>query len=111
MDIVIRTDRTRIHFKNTGITLQNNKLRILWEQVTLPYYSMNDRLDLFHYTDHALSLFQRTRPIIITVHDIAYVRFPNLLNKSRRIYKKNILSMSIRKADIIVADSYSAKRN
>jgi glycosyltransferase involved in cell wall biosynthesis len=33
------------------------------------------------------------------------------LNKSRRIYKKNILKISIRKADIIVADSHSTKRD
>ncbi|MFQ5714750.1 MAG: glycosyltransferase [Candidatus Scalinduaceae bacterium] len=111
MGIVIRTDRTRIHFKKSGITLKNNTLRILWEQVTLPYYSMNDRLDLFHYTDHALSSLQRTRPIIITVHDIAYVRFPKLLNKSRQIYKKCILKMSIKKAALIIADSCSTKRD
>jgi glycosyltransferase involved in cell wall biosynthesis len=111
MGIVIRTDRTKIQFKKSGIAPKNNTLRILWEQVTLPYYSMNDRLDLFHYTDHSLSILKRTHPVIITVHDIAYVRFPNLLNKSRRIYKKNILKMSIKKADIIVADSYSTKRD
>ncbi len=111
MGIVISTDRTRIQFKKSGLALKNNTLRILWEQVTLPYYSMNDRLDLFHYTDHSLSILQRTHPAIITVHDIAYVRFPQLLNKSRQIYKKYILNMSIKRADIIVADSYSTKRD
>jgi glycosyltransferase involved in cell wall biosynthesis len=104
-------DRTEIHLDKSMVILQNNTLRILWEQIALPIYSWKDRLDLFHYTDHALSLLQRARPTIITVHDIAYVRFPNLLNKSRRIYKKNILKMSIRKADVIVADSYSTKRD
>jgi glycosyltransferase involved in cell wall biosynthesis len=111
MDIVIRTDRTKIQFKKSGIALKNNTLRILWEQVTLPYYSMNGRLDLFHYTDHSLSILQRTHPAIITVHDIAYVRFPKLLNKSRQIYKKYILNMSIKRANVIVADSYSTKRD
>ena len=93
------------------VAKHNNTLRILWEQIVLPIYSRKNRLDLFHYTDHALSLIHRVRPTIITVHDIAYIRFPNLLNKSRRIYKKNILKISIRKADIIVADSHSTKRD
>jgi glycosyltransferase involved in cell wall biosynthesis len=93
------------------VAKHNSTLRILWEQIVLPIYSRKDRLDLFHYTDHALSLIHRVRPTIITVHDIAYIRFPNLLNKSRRIYKKNILKISIRKADIIVADSHSTKRD
>ncbi|HJO55619.1 MAG TPA: glycosyltransferase family 1 protein [Candidatus Scalindua sp.] len=66
---------------------------------------------MFHYTDHALSLFQSTQRVIITVHDIAYIRFPDLLNKSRRIYKKFILRESIKRASIIVADSYSTKRD
>ena len=92
-------------------TTQNNVLRILWEQIMLPIYSRKDRLDLFHYTDHALSLFQSTRQVIITVHDIAYIRFPDLLNKSRQIYKKNILRESIKRANIIIADSYSTKRD
>jgi len=55
--------------------------------------------------------FQRTHPIVITVHDIAYIRFPYLLNKSRQIYKKYILNSSIKKADIIIADSHSTKRD
>ena len=92
-------------------SIQNNTLRILWEQIVLPIYSRKDRLDLFHYTDHALSLLFRKGPIIITVHDIAYIRFPDLLNKSRQIYKKFILRESIKRASIIIADSYSTKRD
>jgi len=30
-------------------SIQNNTLRILWEQLILPIYSRKDRLDLFHY--------------------------------------------------------------
>jgi glycosyltransferase involved in cell wall biosynthesis len=93
------------------ISKQNNMLRILWEQMVLPIYSRKDGLDLFHYTDHALSLLFRKCPIIITVHDIAYLRLPNLLNTSRKIYKKNILQISIKKADVIIADSYATKKD
>ncbi|MBT6048692.1 MAG: glycosyltransferase family 4 protein, partial [Candidatus Scalindua sp.] len=46
-----------------------------------------------------------------TVHDIAYLRLPNLLNTSRKVYKKNILQISIRKAKIIIADSYATKED
>ena len=92
-------------------SIQNNTLRILWEQMVLPIYSRKDKLDLFHYTDHALSLLFKKCPIIITVHDVAYLRLPNLLNISRKIYKKNILQISIKKADIIIADSYATKKD
>ncbi|MGR3292445.1 MAG: glycosyltransferase [Candidatus Scalindua sp.] len=111
MGNTMMTDIGGTHLEKAGAFIQNNTLRILWEQIVLPIYSRKNRLDLFHYTDHALSLFQRTRPTIITVHDIAYVRFPDLLNKSRQIYKKRILKFSIEKADIIVACSFSTKRD
>jgi glycosyltransferase involved in cell wall biosynthesis len=58
-----------------------------------------------------MSLIQRRHPVVITVHDIAYIRFPFLLNKSRQVYKKYILNISVKKADIIIADSYSTKRD
>jgi len=94
-----------------AVFIQNNTLRILWEQMVLPMYSRKDRLDLFHYTDHALSLLFRKCPIIITVHDIAYLRLPNLLNTSRKVYKKNILQISIKKAEVIIVDSYATKKD
>ncbi|MBT6049820.1 MAG: glycosyltransferase [Candidatus Scalindua sp.] len=111
MGNTIKTDVEGTHLEKPTASIQNNILRILWEQIILPIYSRKDRLDLFHYTDHALSLFQSPQQVIITVHDIAYIRFPDLLNKSRQIYKKYILRESIKRASIIVADSYSTKRD
>ena len=107
----IMTDIEGTLLEKPGTPIQNNTLRILWEQIVLPIYSRKDRLDLFHYTDHALSLLSRKCPIIITVHDIAYIRFPDLLNKARQVYKKYILMESIKRASIIIADSYSTKRD
>jgi len=93
------------------VFLQNNTLRILWEQILLPIKTRKDMIDLFHYTDHAMSLIRSGHPVIITVHDIAYIRFPDLLNKSRQVYKKYILNLSVKKADVIIADSHSTKRD
>ena len=98
-----------VHIKRTELNLQSNILRILWEQAVLPYYSSRDELDLFHYTDHTLSVMQEVRPCIITVHDIAFIRFPHLFNRTRRIYKKFIFEMLINKADIIITPSNSTK--
>ena len=87
-------DMNKVQSGEQGIFLQNNTLRILWEQILLPIKVRKDMLDLFHYTDHAMSftdhaisLIQRGHPVVITVHDIAYIRFPDLLNKTRQIYK------------------------
>jgi hypothetical protein len=82
--------------------LQNNTLRILWEQILLPIKIRKDMLDLFHYTDHAMSLIQRRHPVVITVHDIAYIRFPDLLNKSRQVYKKYILNYQLKRLTLLL---------
>jgi len=97
--------------KEQGMFLRNNTLRILWEQIFLPIRIRKDMLSLFHYTDHAMSLFQRRHSVVITVHDVAHIRFPDLLNKSRQFYKRYILNLSVKKADVIIADSYSTKRD
>ena len=104
-------DENVAQLREKRMFLQNNTLRILWEQILLPIKIRRDRLDLFHYTDHAMSLIQRIHPTVITVHDIAYIRFPDLLNKSRQVYKKYILYSSIKKADVIIADSHSTRRD
>ena len=110
-DSVISAGLKRVHERKTGVIFRNNLLRILWEQIALPFFSVNDKLDLYHFTDHALSLLLRTHPAIITVHDIAFIRFPHLFNKSRQIYKKYIFEKSIKKADFIIVPSNSTKKD
>ena len=104
-------DMNRAQPEEQGMFLHNNTLRILWEQILLPIKIRKDMLDLFHYTDHAMSMIQRRHPVVITVHDIAYIRFPDLLNKSRQVYKRYILKLSVKKADVIIADSHSTRRD
>jgi len=100
-----------VHIRRAGLNLQSNIFRILWEQVALPYYSSRDKLELFHYTDHALSVMQEVHPCIITVHDIAFIRFPHLFNRTRRIYKRFIFEKLVNKADIIITPSNSTKND
>ncbi len=105
------TDTDGTLLEEPTASLQNNTLRTSWEQIILHLFSRKDGLGLFHYTNHTISLVQRTRPFIITVHDIAYIRFPWLFNKSSQIYKKYTNKSAIRKADIIIVPSYSTKKD
>ncbi|MBL6992212.1 MAG: glycosyltransferase [Bacteriovoracaceae bacterium] len=107
----IMTNIEGILFEKPAAFIQNNTLRFLWEQIVLLLYSRKDRLDLFHYIDDTLLLKQAALPVIITVHDIAYIRFPWLFDKSSHICKQRINERAIRKADIIIVPSYSTKRD
>ena len=104
-------DMSGVQFEKRRISSQNNTLRILWEQIVLPIYSGKDRLDLFHYTNQTFPLMQRVRPVIITVHDISYIRFPWLYENTRKIYRQYINERVVRKADMIIVPSYSTKKD
>ena len=104
-------DMNGVQYGRQRTFLQNNMLRIFWEQIVLPIYSRKDRLDLFHYTNQTFPLMQVVRPVIITVHDISYIRFPWLYKNTSQIYRQYINEMVVRKADMIIVPSYSTKRD
>ncbi len=79
--------------------------RILWEQFGLPRLARREHLDLLHYVDHALPLFDRPCPVVITVHDLAFYRLPQMYNASRRAYKRLIGLRSVRQAAHVIVNS------
>jgi len=60
-------------------------LRIPWEQAALPLTGRRERLDLMHGPLHVLPRVGGP-PGVITVHDLAFVHFPDRVPRSRRLY-------------------------
>ena len=87
-----------------------NALRILWEQIVLPSRVNSQKVDVFHYIDHTLSLLRKPCPTVITVHDLAFFRVPEMYNLSRRFYKQFISQRSVRRADRIITISEYTRR-
>jgi glycosyltransferase involved in cell wall biosynthesis len=59
-----------------------------FEQIALPLELARVRPDLLHCPDF-IPPFRRTCPAVVTVHDVAYVRYPeNLTAESRRYYRQ-----------------------
>ena len=57
-----------------------------WEQTLLPLELVPERLDLLHGTDFLVPL-RRRWPAVVTVHDLAFLRYPEILTaESRRHY-------------------------
>ena len=80
--------------------------RILWEQTQLSF--AKSRYDLLHGLAFSLPYFYRGKGIV-TVHDMAYHRFPETIPRKRRIYYKVIFDSSITSADRIIAVSNFTK--
>jgi glycosyltransferase involved in cell wall biosynthesis len=85
--------------------------RILWEQFGLPRRAKRLGVDVLHYVDHALPLWGRPCPVVITVHDLAFYRLPQMYGTARRFYKCFIGLRSIRRAAHIIAASEATKRD
>lgn len=62
-------------------------------------------LDLFHATDFVLAP-TRARRTLLTVHDLAFVFYPNAAMPSLHHYLNVVVPRSVRRADGLIADSH-----
>ncbi len=80
-----------------------------WEQILLPFETALARPDLVHSPDF-VPCFRRRWRAVITVHDLAFLRYPQLLTaESRRYYGQ--VSRACRSADLIIAVSENTARD
>jgi glycosyltransferase involved in cell wall biosynthesis len=56
-----------------------------WEQVLLPIELAGERLDLLHGPDFLVPR-RRRWPAVVTIHDLAFVRYPQILTPDSRRY-------------------------
>ncbi|HLY65605.1 MAG TPA: glycosyltransferase family 1 protein, partial [Chloroflexota bacterium] len=81
-----------------------------WEQLALPAELAFQRLDLLHSPDYIPPLIRRCRSVI-TVHDLAFLRWPELLTPDSRAYFNGHIDRAVRSADHIIAVSQATKRD
>ena len=89
--------------------LAGSAARIAWEQLGLPRFARRDGVDVLHYVDHALPLLGRPCPVIITVHDLAFYRLPQMYNAGRRAYKRFVGLRSVERAAQVIVNSEATK--
>lgn len=78
--------------------------RILWEQSLLAADIARHRLDVFHGPVNALPVAMRT-PSVVTVHDLAFLRYPGHIPASRRAWLIGAIRHSARAARRVIAVS------
>ncbi|MDP2661847.1 MAG: glycosyltransferase, partial [Dehalococcoidia bacterium] len=80
-----------------------------WEQLALPAELSRARLDVLHSPDFIPPLHRRCRSVI-TVHDLAFLHFPELLTEEARRYYGQI-HLAVESADAIIAVSENTKND
>jgi Glycosyltransferase len=86
--------------------------RIAWEQFTLPTLIRQRHIDILHSPVNVLpERLPRQCAGIITLHDLAFLRYPQTLTRAKRLYHQTLTVHSIKRATMIIAVSESTKRD
>lgn len=86
--------------------------RIAWEQLTLPSLIRQKHIDVLHSPVNVLPAWlPRDCAGVVTLHDLAFLRFPNILTRSKRLYHRMFTVRSIRRASMVIAVSESTKQD
>jgi glycosyltransferase involved in cell wall biosynthesis len=87
----------------------NPRVRIPWEQLLAPLLVRRIRADVFHGVLNVLPL---TCPVpgVVTIHDLAFIRFPQTFRSYNRTYLDFATRLSARRAARILAVSEHTKR-
>jgi glycosyltransferase involved in cell wall biosynthesis len=76
----------------------------LWVQTRLPVDVLTSRADvLFCPVMVGPVMLPKSIPLVVTIHDLAFLRFPDMYARAFREYYRFILPYVLRRADLIVA--------
>jgi glycosyltransferase involved in cell wall biosynthesis len=94
------------------LPLNERALTILWHRlgVTLPVDWFTGPIDLFHSPDFVLPP-QRRGKRVLTVHDLAFLLFPECADAGLRQYLEHVVPRSARRADFVLADSENTRND
>ncbi|MFA5097280.1 MAG: glycosyltransferase family 1 protein [Candidatus Margulisiibacteriota bacterium] len=82
-----------------------------WEHLKLPGIVNKGKFDLFFSPDHILPAQPLYCKKVLTVHDLSFVKFPELFTFLKRRYKRLMTPVSLKRADRIIAVSQNTKND
>ncbi len=99
-------------FRLVQTPLSERNLVRLWHrlQIPLPVEVFLGRLDVFHSPDFVLPPVARAVKVL-TIHDLSFLRVPECADPRLRWYLGQVVPRSVRRADFLLADSESTRRD
>jgi glycosyltransferase involved in cell wall biosynthesis len=86
--------------------------RVAWEQLTLPTLIRQRGIQVLHSPANVLPEFlPRSCASVVTLHDLAFLRMPEVLTRPKRLYHRTFTVRSLRRASEIIAVSDSTSRD
>ena len=84
--------------------------RILWEQSVAPLEVASRRIRVFHSPAYVAPIALPCRSVV-TVHDLSFILLPQFFRPGNRMYLSTMTRLSVQRADRVIADSESTKRD
>ena len=97
-----------VQLRRAAVRVEKPPVRIAWEMANLPVASRRDRLDVFHGTVNTLPIGIRGAAAV-TVHDLAFLRFPDQVTAKRYRYLSRMIRSSVRRADVVLVPSKATR--
>ncbi len=86
--------------------------RVAWEQITLPNLIRQKHIDVLHSLVNVVPTWLPSScASVITLHDLAFLRFPEVLTQAKRLYHRTFTIRSLRHATMLIAVSESTRRD
>jgi glycosyltransferase involved in cell wall biosynthesis len=100
------------NFQIRSVPFSERSMQILWQRLRLPIpiQALTGPLDLFHAPDFVLPP-RAKMPAVLTVHDLSFIRVPDCFVPGFRSYLERAVARSVRRADLILADSQNTKQD
>jgi glycosyltransferase involved in cell wall biosynthesis len=96
------------HIQRSRWPSHNALSRIIWEQALAPGVLARLRPDLLHGMAFATPLLW-TGPSVVTIFDLSFLRYPDRLPASRRVYLRTVTRVAAQRARRIIAISESGR--
>lgn len=91
-------------------SLRNSFLETIWENLMLSFGAYREHVHLMHFPRFSVPLL-RIGGTVVTVHDLAFRRYPHTLTAEARRYFESATSSAVKRADAIIAVSEHTRQD
>ncbi len=95
---------------NAALAATHFPNRLVWMQCLLPFTLRALDPDVMHFPNFVAPLAARGK-LVVTVHDLALLRFPELFPPRQRIIMRPLIAPTVRRARAIITVSKESKRD
>ncbi len=86
--------------------------RVAWEQFTLPTEIRKRGIEVLHSPVNVLpEWIPQSCATVVTLHDLAFLRFPEVLTRAKRLYHRTFTIRSLQRATELITVSDSTQRD